>query len=242
MADKKISEYTPRSTVIADTDGLYKMKLVDTVPVSEVITLDQFQRNLGPSVLLTPPIDANFAWVNQGGATVTLGKFGIALMAPFSGAGTRSLRIRDKAAPATPYTIVAGIMCTSIHLTTGSNEVEFGVGFRNAAAGTLAGAFFDSFQVTPRSLNIRKYTNPTTFSADYLNFDSNGHSNHVMWIKLADDGVNRIISISADGYNFIQLHSVGRTDFLTADRVFFGLSAATSALNQILTLISWKEA
>lgn len=241
MATKKLSEY-PRSTVIADTDGLYKIKLVDTVPVSEIITLDQFQRNLGPSAILTPPVDANFAWVNQGAATVTLGKFGIALMAPFSGAGTRSLRIRDKAAPATPYTITVGLMCTAIHLTGASNEVEFGIGFRNAGAGTLAGAFFDSFQVTPRSLNIRKFTNPTTFSADYLNFDSNGHDNHIIWLRIADDGVNRITSISADGYNFIVLHSVTRTDFLTADHVFFGLSAATSALNQILTIVSWKEA
>lgn len=56
----------------------------------------------GPAFPLTKPVDGDFAWINQGGATVSTTTGGILLQGA-ADAGTQ-LRIRKKAKPATPYT------------------------------------------------------------------------------------------------------------------------------------------
>jgi hypothetical protein len=58
---------------------------------------------------LTTPVLSDFAWVTQGSATATEQYGGITLYEPAHG-NTTSLRILKKAAPATPYTITAGIV------------------------------------------------------------------------------------------------------------------------------------
>ena len=64
-----------------------------------------------------------------------------------------------------------------------------------------------------------------------------------MWFQIADDNTNRICSISQDGQNFDTFHSVGRTDFLTADQIGICLrSQTTTGTLARATLISWKEA
>jgi hypothetical protein len=51
------------------------------------------------------------------------------------------------------------------------------------------------------------------------------------------------VSLSADGMNWIVIHSVGRTDFCTADQVGFfgdcGTSGSVNTLNFATILSSW---
>jgi len=61
-----------------------------------------------------------------------------------------------------------------------------------------------------------------------------------LWFRITDDGTNRICHVSGDGQHFITIHSVGRTDFLTADEVFFGVVGTTNFANRTL-LLSWKQ-
>jgi hypothetical protein len=65
----------------------------------------------------------------------------------------------------------------------------------------------------------------------------------VYWIRIADNGTNRIISWSVNGLHFTQVHSVSRTDFITADEVGFFISdSADNKHDPGLTLLSWAEA
>jgi hypothetical protein len=229
----KLSQLTNKTTLAA-TDQLYAID-----PSSKRLTISNLQKNLGPNQLLTPPVDAQFSWVNQGGASVVTGDFGICLRVPASAA--RSLRIRDKAAPTTPYTITAGFFYTILdEVTTG--DCDFGLGFRNNAGGQIAFLDYGGFSNSYDNLIVRKLTSPTVFSADYLakNFRQNSS---LLWMRIRDDGVNRISSVSPDGVNFIQFHSVARTDFVTPDRVFWGMSNVSTAnqVDGLFTLVSWLE-
>jgi len=62
-------------------------------------------------------------------------------------------------------------------------------------------------------------------------------------MRIADNNTNRICSVSADGQNWIEVHSVGRTDFLTADQVGFMIRPTNSATPNIgtgVSVLSWK--
>jgi hypothetical protein len=63
-----------------------------------------------------------------------------------------------------------------------------------------------------------------------------------MFFRIADDGANRISSISTDGINFRVIHTVARTDFLTADQVGFFVNCQETTWDAGMTLLSWKEA
>jgi len=92
MATKKISAYA-RNTSLLDTDGIYIMELIDTVPVSKTMTILNKRKNLGIPLILTPPIDTDFTWTNQGGASL-ITTFGNAILIP--GSASSSLRIEKK--------------------------------------------------------------------------------------------------------------------------------------------------
>ncbi len=186
----------------------------------------------GPLFPLTAPIDANYSWINQGGASVVTTNGGIALLVPAN--ASSNLRIRTKSAPSTPYTITACF----IQRVLGANFHTVGLGFRESSSGKVAAIalqFNSAFGV-----GVHKWTNATTFSASYL-ANIPVHTGNLIWFQISDNGTNRISRWSMDGQNWLDMHSVGRTDFLTANEVcFFGDSLnATWAL--AATLISWKE-
>jgi hypothetical protein len=61
-------------------------------------------------------------------------------------------------------------------------------------------------------------------------------------MRIADTGTSRICSWSADGQNWHDLHSIGRTDFLTADEVGFYVNSQSATYPAACTLISWAQA
>jgi hypothetical protein len=48
--------------------------------------------------------------------------------------------------------------------------------------------------------------------------------------------------VSTDGQNFKVIHTVGRTDFLTADQVGFFVNDQSNTIAAGMTLLSWKQA
>lgn len=189
----------------------------------------------GPIFRLTQPVSGDFSWVNQGGASVSTTNGGIFLSAPAS--ASDSLRCRVKSAPATPYTITA----LMLPLLYSENYHHCGLLFRESGTGELATMHFAVGLDAALKIQVTKWDSPTAWNADYVGqvaWPKNGP----LWLRIADDGANRISSISADGQNFLTIHSVGRTDFLTADQVGFFANSNNSGHAAGVTLLSWAQA
>jgi len=191
----------------------------------------------GPIFPFTAPVSGDFAWINQDSATIDTTNGGVHLSNDSNG-GTYGLNIRKKAAPATPYTITA---CFRFHDDAPALGLSHcGLCFRQSSDGKVvavgpapggAGADFYFWN--------KKMTNATTFSAAYSTSNSKGLIAGLYWLRIGDDGTNRKTWVSCDGQHWLQQHSIGRTDFLTADEVGFFIDPFGSAIG--MTLLSWKE-
>lgn len=199
----------------------------------------------GPIAKFTDPNLAGLStWVNQGSSSVATGNGMLTVIGAATGSGGNQVLL-VKTAPATPYVITARLRAIVVNRT----FQGFGLCFRESSTGkvhtldyvvTVTGS---SSAGGARVLRSTKYTNATTFSADYLLT-----SFHVApeWFRLADDGVNRLVSVSPDGVNWFALHTIGRTDFLLTGANQVGLvisteNAATPNVAPILNLLSWRE-
>lgn len=191
----------------------------------------------GPVFPFTDPNLQSWSWVNQGGATVSSSTGGITIYAPAHSGD--SFRIRKKSAPSTPYTITAAFMVCGVENCMG------GIGWRQSSDGKLMVAQHQIYSLTAY-ISLQKLTNETTYSANYASWTAVTQytGGPVKWFKISDDGTNRKIYYGVDGQNWIPLHSIGRTDFLTGDEVIFFCSASNGASSgdAYITLLSWKEA
>ena len=186
----------------------------------------------------TDPRIPTFTWINQGGATETITGAKVYLEAPID--GTFSMRIRMKAAPATPYTLTIGFLAHLLSV----NSASVGPIWRESSSGKIvACALSANAAASGTNLSPFKATSPTVFSASYVTGPPlNAVPNGVFFLRIADDGVNRTCWYSRDGDNFILFHTVGRTDFLTADEIGFFANEQTGAYPAGIALASWKEA
>jgi len=201
--------------------------------------------SFGPVYPLTAPPTGVWSWRNQGSSTIAETLDSLQLVAAGTGSPT-NLVARVKAAPATPYTITAHILPIPIQKT----FLGYGVCFRQNGAGTGTGRlvvmYWDAANVAGTAsptLRIEKWTSETTFSGSYVEYLA---TQAPRWFRITDDGVNLIFYVSADGQNFIQVHSVARLDFLLqgADQVgFFAFTSnqAVPNINVPVTVLSWKE-
>jgi hypothetical protein len=188
----------------------------------------------GPSFPFTAPVSGDFAWVNQGGASVDTTYGGIYLLGP-AGAPL-NIRARVKSAPSTPYTITAVIL----PLMPSINFIMGGLLFRESSSGKfhLWTILHDS-ATNGWQLQSVKYTDATNWSAVYATLGT--RYTGLWFLRIADNATNRICSWSMDGQHFLQAHSVGRTDFLTADQVGFFVQAYNASWPVGMTLLSWVE-
>lgn len=193
----------------------------------------------GPIFPFTKPVSGDFTWVNQGSASVVTTNGGVTLLGTSD--ASNSIRIRKKSAPSTPYTITAVIL-PSIPP---ANYASCGLLFRQSSDGklcifSLAAGGASGGVAGSLGISSTKFTNETTYSAHYVN---PGLSAGVspLHLRIADNGTNRICSLSGDGINWATVHSVGRTDFLTADEVGFFCDSNNGG-TPAMTLLSWKEA
>jgi len=191
----------------------------------------------GPYLPHGAPPAAGWAWVNQGAAAVSTTEGGILLSQAAFGGGL-SMRIRIRNAPATPYTITAHWL-PNTEISTGAwGSPMWGLCFRQSSDGKLATMAMHNRDTT--WLHVRKYTDETTYSAQYGVWEVPLDSGFLPYIvRIADDGANRVCSYSTDGQHFHVLHTVGRTDFLTADQVGFFINP--DGYGAALRIISWKE-
>jgi hypothetical protein len=175
------------------------------------------------------PVLADYAWLNQGASVVTDVRGSLDMTIPQ--VGGLNLRVLVKTAPATPWTVEAWIAGTGL----GINFVTHGMCFRQTSDGRLV-----SLAQRLNQLNMIKYNSPTSGNLTYATFGTN---TMIVGFRLADDGVDRISLTSADGVNWIELHSVARLDWLTAgaDQVGFYADGESPTIAPALRLLSWRE-
>lgn len=173
---------------------------------------------------------AGWSWVNQGAATSDTTYGGVYL----EGINDAGWIGWVRTAPSTPYVITAW-MQFNINVV---DNVFYGLWWRQSSDGKCATWCRTN---SNSSLASSKLTDPDTFSADYVRVQHVMTFPNLICFRIADNGTNRICSASLDGQHFIQFHSIGRTDFLTADQVGFCFRPIGATYNQGVNLFSWEE-
>jgi hypothetical protein len=186
----------------------------------------------GPIFPLATPPTTGWSWDNQGDASVDEAYGGIYLTKPAVAAA--SLRVRYLTAPTVPYTITA---CILPHVYK-CNYPIVGLCFRESASGKLA-AF--GFGRGADAIQRQDFTDSTHYSAESTQVPIEQLSG-ALWMQIADNNTNRIMSWSADGVHWYAHYTVGRTSFLTADQVGIFANPQNVTYPAGMTLVSWKEA
>jgi hypothetical protein len=199
----------------------------------------------GPIFPMTkPPAAASFTAVNQGSATLTDSNGALFFTTP-ANASADAIHLFKKAAPSTPYTLTVAIVPLWGNANVGGQGIFCGILFRESSSAKIV--FFNLESSTAAGMfgiDAMKWTDATTFSARYsLTLPSTSAGiipASLIWLRITDDGTNRICSISYDSVNFLTIHSVGRTDFLTANEI--GIGGYGYASQASFSILSWKEA
>lgn len=192
--------------------------------------------SFGPIFSLTPPpATTGWSWVNQGSAIITA----TAASWKLSNVSSTGMALFVKTAPATPWTMEVLLLPTF----TGPNAgfMSYAICFYDSVSGKLHIYEFLSDGTSNSAnwmgmLGAYKYTSVTVFSATY--FDRLGINpgwGH-RFVRVGDDGTNRHISFSADGVTYMKAHTIGRTDFVTADKIGFATSNSTAVANSLKIL------
>lgn len=200
-----------------------------------------------PIYPVTPPVPANWSWVNQGGSTLTTTN-GTMTQVGVKEAGSH-VRGQIKAIPAAPYTITAALLalnacannnsCCLIGLYDGTGFITLDLYADQTASNAYPRCYF----------LLDKWTNNSTFSASYTFLHGNGAlsmqgvtGGPLIWVRLTDDNATRHWQFSLDGINWIEVANQARTDFITPTNVFWGTNAnSNTAYSPTLTLVSYLE-
>ncbi len=188
----------------------------------------------GPIFPFVEPIPGAYTTLNLGTGTVDSTRGGI-MLSDIGGDASNKAILLVKTAPATPYTITMFMLHNCLMV---KSFPKAGVLFRES--GTQK---FISMHQTNGNLFYTKWTNPTAVLGDYTNF---GTTSVVNWFQISDDGTNLHFRHGADGVNWVEHFSKGRTDFLAGgpnQTGFFieSLNLGTPNHAVATTLLSWKE-
>ena len=201
----------------------------------------------GPVYKFTDPTAPSWSWLNQGSATITSGRRFEYLEGVADATDIVRARIKTLAASSN-YTITAclmprfynnnssggfpnaGICLTDGTTTATSNVLIFGVYMQ----ATLVGGTYQFY--------TRKYDDAATFNANGV-FDADPvvMGGGLVWLRIQDNGTNRLFSFSADGRNFLQIGSESRTTFLTPTHAGFYCNSHAASHAPGVTLCSWDE-
>ena len=193
----------------------------------------------------TPPINSEFAWVNQGSATTTTTNGGVFLSTP-AAAGT-SLHLRVKLAPATPYTLTTMVIPAQVW----ANTHHGGICFRESSSGRLITLGIESDSIQTRAqLSVFTWASPTDSSGARQAFILTQIllSRSGLWLRIADDGTTYTFSFSADGQNFVTIYTLTHAAAITAgywtsapDQIGFGGNPNNATYDWGMTLLHWDK-
>lgn len=184
-------------------------------------------------VFYPPPPAAQFTWVNQGSGTATDLADGLLMSAP--SAGAFNVKGLVQSTPGTPWTATLGYIPDAVAVT------SLGVGMMTRASGSGNIVHYDWSGLQP-AMNMLKLTSPTVNSGSFytiVNPPSPTYAgSSLLWLRVVDDGTNRISYYSRDGIYWRLTHTVARTDHLTADQV--GLMLRVDGGFASMKVVSWQ--
>lgn len=224
--------------VARGTEGTTAAAHTDGDAVTMIVTAEALKNLVTPTrVVLTPPPSTGWTWDNQG--TSVVADEGDSQVLTIGAVGnTGSMVAWHRAAPAAPFTLT--VFMRAIFMQKQWQGV--GLTFRQSSDGKLHifHCSADDLGLTTLALRSTKFTTSVLYSADYQNVKI---AECPQWWRIRDDGTNRILYVSPDGLNWLQIHSIGRTDFLTANQI--GIAAgnqnvATPNFGPIIRLLSWE--
>jgi hypothetical protein len=188
---------------------------------------------------MTPPVIGDFTWVNQGTSAITDVK-GITVLEPQSVASGESLRMLVKAVPTPPYRITVAFIAQSGSKNTAAGG-QYGVCWRDSGTGKVItwGLGTDAYN---NVLYHTRWASPTSVTTQVANYKT--PTSHPYWLRISDDGTNRWVEISGDGYRYQGvLAPEGRTTHITADQVgiFANSYLSSTVVRRIISYLHWSE-
>ena len=174
--------------------------------------------------------DTGFAWDNQDTATVDTSYGGVYISTTANNTTEEYVRYKAKAGN---YKITVLVL---MHLNR-ANYNAFDIGWRQSSDGKLAS--FSYYHNSAFNLETTKWNTSTSFNSGY----SSIAAPDVQWLfmQIEANASNRVCRWGIDGQHFSQVHSVGRTDFLTPDQVYYAIRSQSASFGAGATIISWKE-
>ncbi len=190
---------------------------------------EHFLAGVGKATL---PVSGDFAWVNQGGATVTAERGIVRLYGP--GGAAINLRIRKKSHSASKkYSVVVG---GNIY---DDNQAAYHVGFRNSANSRVMSVGIRN----SAALGVFKYNNETSYNSEPFGQLCRPYfPGGFLCLQVEDDDTNVYFRYSPDGgISWFTLYSEDRTTFITPDEVCYWVNCNNAAQRAYLVIYSWKE-
>jgi hypothetical protein len=184
----------------------------------------------------TEPPSASWSTTTLGSATFAADKGGRLLNCVSAAGDNWRLEYRTLS-PTSNYTATFYIeQALTLTAVTGATIV-----LRNSTSGSFIqwGYLYNAVVGTSPYFSAAKWTNPTTFSANYKTQAIQTSFGTPNWLRFKDDGTNRLLQLSYNGIDYFTFHSVGRTDFITPDQIGWG-GLNSSSDTALVRLRSWS--
>lgn len=189
---------------------------------------------------VTPPVDASFAWVNQGGASVSTTSGAVVLTIP--AAGGQNMRLRTMAMPARPFTLTVGSIR---HMTDRNHQMIGPIILRDSGTAKFLAAdhYTDSGTGEP-SIILHGWTNPTSGVAVGLDFGTSAPQQSMaeFWWRVVvtgGGGGTRTWYTSTNGVDWLQIGSAAWDNWCTPNEIGFGGQTENATYPAALTIFHW---
>lgn len=153
---------------------------------------------------------AQWAWVNQGTSSISVGGSSLKVVVPAVNA--QNVRGIYQSLPSAPYEFVTKVLIS------GSFSISHQIGglmLYDSVSGKV-NTIGIGFSTTHR-MRIDNWTTTSSFSAQPYTRDCAGLFS--VYLKVADDTTNRKYYCSLDGINYYPVYSVGNTSFVTPNKI-----------------------
>lgn len=174
----------------------------------------------------TPPLIANYTWVNQGTAFANETAVGLHLFMP--PAAGEVLRMLQRDVPAAPYTVTLKILASL----PSANYAFAGLALRDNVAGN--GLMFGLKFEGAWYLNVQPFNSSHTASGAHVVLRPQPPPCPV-WLRLRDDGTNRHFEFSVDGMSWLVVLQQGRTVTVTPTHYALAISPGQATFPVVAT-------
>lgn len=183
-----------------------------------------------------PPPSASWSWDNQGSASATIVGSALVLDGPVEANTSPHNHVYYRSAPgSTPWTLTAAFRLTA----TPSDYSNGGVGLRESSSGKII-LWRMLYNTGVWQMTCMYGTAPTTESGNLFSFSPGPTPYGEVWIRITDNGTNRLYYLSTDGIAWVLVYTEGRTTFLTADQLIASIDARNTTYGAALTVASWE--